>query len=193
MDNTATVTQWLDQLQAGDSAAAQKIWERYFSQLVKVAHVKLGSVPRRVSDQEDVAVEAFACFFRSVASGRFPRLNDRDDLWQLLLLLAERRAVDAQRRHFAKKRGGGRVRGDSVLDQHRNIGECQKPMPSTVEELAAFMRSHWNFEDQRLKQITLDKLQGYTNKEIASRQQMSVRSVERHISIIRNLLSDKND
>jgi hypothetical protein len=30
MLSTGSVTQWLDRLQAGDRAAAQKLWEGYF-------------------------------------------------------------------------------------------------------------------------------------------------------------------
>jgi len=36
---------------------------------------------RRVADEEDVVLAAFERFDHGVASGRFPKLNDRDDLW----------------------------------------------------------------------------------------------------------------
>ena len=32
----ASVTHWIDQLKAGDSRAAQQLWERYYRQLVKI-------------------------------------------------------------------------------------------------------------------------------------------------------------
>jgi hypothetical protein len=32
-----SVTRWIDQLQAGDLAAAQPLWERYFQLLVELA------------------------------------------------------------------------------------------------------------------------------------------------------------
>ena len=41
MPPDASVTQWLDRLKAGDPAAAQKLWERYFRRLVGLARKKL--------------------------------------------------------------------------------------------------------------------------------------------------------
>jgi len=36
-----------------------------------------------------VALSAFDSFCRAVDQGRFPRLNDRHDLWQILMLIAD--------------------------------------------------------------------------------------------------------
>ena len=36
----------------------------------------------RLADEEDVALSAFDSFCRGAEQGRFPRLDDRDDLWQ---------------------------------------------------------------------------------------------------------------
>ncbi len=38
---------WIGELQQGKSIAAQKIWERYFDQLVRLAQRRMGSLPRR--------------------------------------------------------------------------------------------------------------------------------------------------
>lgn len=37
-------------------------------------------------------LSAFHSFCRAAAQGRFPRLNDRNDLWQLLIVLSDRKA-----------------------------------------------------------------------------------------------------
>jgi hypothetical protein len=49
-----------------------------------LARAKLGGQPRRVADADDVVVSAFASFCRGAELGRFQRLEDRDDLWQVL-------------------------------------------------------------------------------------------------------------
>ena len=90
----ASVTQWIERLKAGDPGAAQKLWERYFRRLVGLARQKLRAAPRRAADEEDVALSAFDSFCRGAGQDCFPRLHDRLDLWQLLVLLTARKASD---------------------------------------------------------------------------------------------------
>jgi hypothetical protein len=87
MSTVSSVTQWVNRLQAGDRAAAQKLWEGYFQRLVRLARQKLRGTPRRARDEEDVALSAFDSFCRGAEAGRFPRLGDRADLWQLLVVI----------------------------------------------------------------------------------------------------------
>src|SRR5919206_1363508 len=111
----ASVTQWIDRLKAGDPDAAQKLWERYFRRLVRLARQKLRAAPRRAADEEDVALSAFDSFCRGLERGRFPQLQDRDDLWRLLVVITARKAVDQVQHEARAKRGGGPVQGESVL------------------------------------------------------------------------------
>src|ERR687886_50259 len=89
-----SVTRWLGRLQAGDPAAAQQLWERYFPRLVGLARQRLRGAPRRAADEEDVALSAFDSFCRGVARGRFPQLHDRNNLWGLLVLITARKALN---------------------------------------------------------------------------------------------------
>src|SRR5215471_12724816 len=82
-----SVTAWLAKFKGGDAEAVRPIWQRYFQDLVRHARRKLGPGPHTFGDEEDVAVSAFASFCRAVERGRFPRLDDRDDLWKVLLLI----------------------------------------------------------------------------------------------------------
>ena len=59
MASTGSVTTWVEQLRAGNRAAAQQLWERYFSRLVNLARTKLRGLRRRAADEEDVALSAF--------------------------------------------------------------------------------------------------------------------------------------
>src|SRR6516165_9840548 len=111
MSPGGSVTQWLGQAQAGDPAAAQQLWERYFGRLVAFARVKLQGAPRGMADEEDVALSAFDSFYRGVEQGRFPRLSDRDDLWQVLVVLTERKAINLMHHERRQKRGGSTVQG----------------------------------------------------------------------------------
>ena len=88
-DNSITV--WIQDLKAGNETAAQNLWQRYCQRLTHYARQKLGPMARRVADEEDMALMAFHSFCRGVADGRFPQLSDRNDLWQILLMMAERK------------------------------------------------------------------------------------------------------
>jgi len=59
MDTGAAVTAWLRRLNDGDAAGVQPLWEHYFERLVRLARKKLAGVPRRIADEEDVALSAF--------------------------------------------------------------------------------------------------------------------------------------
>src|SRR5262249_17794515 len=106
-----SVTQWIESLKAGDAHAAQNLWQRYFEALVRQARVRLRPAPKAVADGEDAALSAFDSFGRGGARNRYPQLHDRDDLWRLLVVITERKAVDQARRQRRKKRGAGRVHG----------------------------------------------------------------------------------
>src|SRR5215467_8292239 len=116
-DEGGSVTCWLGHLKDGDQAAAQPLWERYFSRLVVVARGKLKKLRRTTADQdeEDAALSAFNSFCDGAARGRFPQLADRDDLWRLLVVITARKAMAQAQRQGRKKRGSGRVVDEATL------------------------------------------------------------------------------
>ena len=61
-----------------------------------------------MADEEDAALDAFNSFLAGVVRGRFPQLNDRDDLWRLLVVLTVRKAI-GQRRDLTRQKRGGRA------------------------------------------------------------------------------------
>src|SRR5262245_40771266 len=60
MPPPSSVTTWLQRLRAGDTAAAQVLWQRYYTDLVRLAHAHLAACVRRTVDAEDIALSAFA-------------------------------------------------------------------------------------------------------------------------------------
>jgi len=63
----------------------------------------MGTLPRQVVGSEDVALDVFACLCRGVVNGRFPKLDNRADLWKILLKINHDTVVDVIRRQNAKK------------------------------------------------------------------------------------------
>src|SRR5262249_38978130 len=93
MPSGGSVSRLIDGLVVGDAAAVQALWERYFRRLVGLARKKLQSAPRRLEDEEDVALSAFASFCRAAEAGRFPQLLDREGLWRLLVVITVRKVA----------------------------------------------------------------------------------------------------
>jgi DNA-directed RNA polymerase specialized sigma24 family protein len=196
MSSEGTVTHWLRQLEAGDQDAARQLWQRYYQELVDLARARLGSTPRRVSDEEDVALSVLRCLYDGAARGQFTALVNRQELWRLLAAITVRKVIDHQRHLSKHKRGGGKVRGDSVL-QGGN-GDCSGAGfdeilgdATTPEVLAIaaeeFQRLMVLLDDDRLQQIAQFKLNGFTNEEIAQRHGLTARSIERKLQRIRQV------
>lgn len=115
MSSEGPISRWVAALKGGDAAAAQPLWERYHRRLVTLARQKLSPARRRAADEEDVVQNAFHSFFRGVSAGRFPQLNDRDNLWRLLVVITARKALDQLAHDHRKRRGGGTVQGESGI------------------------------------------------------------------------------
>jgi DNA-directed RNA polymerase specialized sigma24 family protein len=194
------VTQWLYALQGGDSAAAQKLWERYFERLVRFALTRLPGQFRRAADEEDVALSAFHSFCLGVERGRFPQLADREDLWRLLLTITARKAQVQVRHQTRQKRGGGKVVGESGLRKADadspdagGLGQIlgPEPTPELAAEVAEECQRLMNLlGDEVLRSIALLKMEGYTVDEIAERVGCARRSVERRLQLIRKTWTD---
>jgi DNA-directed RNA polymerase specialized sigma24 family protein len=197
MATDGSVSRWLEQLQRGDAAAVQPLWERYFPRLVGLARHKLRAGPRRAVDEEDVALSAFDSFFRGADQGRFPQLTDRDNLWHLLVTLTARKAGKVRRAERRQKRGGGAVRGESALldlagatESGGNLDQVvgPEPTPEFAAEVADECRRLLDrLGNPELCSIALWKMEGATDEEIAARLGYVLRTVQRRVQLIRRL------
>ena len=195
MSGTGSVTHWIRRLQAGEQAAFQKLWERYFRRLVALARKRLRGTPRCAADEEDVALSAFDSFFRRAREGRVPNLFDRNDLWQLLVLIAGRKASNLAKHERRQRRGGGKVQHASTLP-HRDgseqsllfadlIGREPEPVVAAqvVEEYERLLE---RLDDDVLRSVAVWKLEGHTNNEIAGKLGRAPATVERKLRMIRD-------
>jgi DNA-directed RNA polymerase specialized sigma24 family protein len=197
MSSGGSVTHWIRELQAGNQLAAQRLWEKYFHRLVRLADTRLKHLPRRAADEEDVALSAFDSFCRGAEQGRFPQLSDRDDLWQLLVMLTGRKAADLVQRECRQKRGGGKIRGDSAFasPQDSTGGEVgidqvigSEPSPEFAAQVADECRHLLALlDDPELRAIALWKMEGYTNAEIAQKLGYVTVTIERRLRLIRGI------
>ena len=190
------VTQWINKLSGGDQRAAQVLWETYFSRLVRYARRRLDGLPLRAADEEDVALSAMHSFCRGMERHRFDHVNDRNDLWKLLVTITARKACAQRRRQYAEKRGGGQVRGESVFfdRNHENGSEDgigailgEEPTPALACMVAENCQQMLDsLEDETLRKVAIHALEGYTPEESAEKLGCVRRTVERKLERIRN-------
>jgi RNA polymerase sigma factor (sigma-70 family) len=200
MSSEGSVTRWVTALKSGDLAAAQVLWERYYRQLVTLARQKLRSARRREADEEDVVQNAFHSFFRGVARGRFPQLEDRDNLWRLLVVITSRKALDQLAREHSKRQGGGTIPDSSRISPERPrwddpaleqiVGE--EPTPEFAAQVAEqYQRLLDLLGDESLCRVAVWKMEGLTNDEIAEQLACSRRTVARKLETIRIIWSQE--
>ena len=197
MSSFGSVTHWIGQLKSGDSVAVQKLWDRYFQKLVRLARRKLQHSPRRAADEEDVALSAFQSFCRRASQGRYPRLDDRDNLWRLLVVITARRAWDLMESERCQKRGGGKVSGESALRRGAGAADSEKgladvvgeePTPEFAAQIAEeFQRLLDQLESAELRAVAIWKMEGFTNGEIAAKLGCVEGTVERRLRVIRTI------
>lgn len=186
MSDPGSISRWLGELKAGNLDAAQPLWVRYFERMVALARNCLQAGPRAMADEEDVATSAFASFCRCMTADRFPRLDDRDDLWKILMSLTARKAADLIHHENRLKRGGAGLRGGRDIDWEEVIGS--QPTPEFVVQVAEeYQRLLDRLGNDSLRTIALWKLEGYTTHEIAERIGCTGRTVERKLRVIRSI------
>jgi DNA-directed RNA polymerase specialized sigma24 family protein len=194
-DDHGSVTSWIDHLKAGDQEAAQRLWERYFEKLVRLARARLIAARRRsgVEDEEDAALSVLENICAGAKEGRFPQLKDRDDLWRMLVVITARKVRDQLRRQGRKKRGGGLVLGEAALpgDGSDGAGGLDRIVgDDPTPEFAAMVAEEFQnllglLDGDAFRKIAVWRLEGYSNDDIARNLGCSVRTVNYKVRYIR--------
>jgi RNA polymerase sigma factor (sigma-70 family) len=203
MGHHGSVTRLIYDLRSDDSAvrneAARLIWQRYFHGLLELARSNLDKRIRQRTDEEDVAQSMFKSFCSRQQRGEFD-LSGRDELWRLLVTITLRKARNAANAHRRKNRDVAREQRATTGDPSR-LGQwtfeemdCAGPTPEEAMVLnEALERRLQALENPELRQISLWRLEGYTNREIAEKFCCTERSIERKLGRIRSLWSSFDD
>jgi len=200
MSSPGSVTRWLQQPSEGDRGIIEQLWQRYYPRLVQLARSRLQGTPALQNEAEDVALSAFDNFCRGAEASRFPQLFDRDDLWQLLVVITARKAANLVRHALRAKRGGGRVVSLSAAPACSPEAEgtlfaeliAREPDPQFAAQAAEeYRRLLAALDDSVLRSVAVWKMEGYTNAEVAARLGLSLPTVERKLRLIRKVWEDE--
>jgi DNA-directed RNA polymerase specialized sigma24 family protein len=193
-----SITMWIDGIKTGDESDIQRLWDRYFERLVRLAAARLPARGRRSFDEEDVALSAFHSFCNRAGRGQFPQLSGRDDLWRLLATITVRKAIETMRHQTRKRRGGGHVLGESALlvgegASGEGLAEVLGREP-TPDQVASFADDYRRFlarlREPVLLTIALRRLEGESVEEVARALNVSTRTVDRKLQLIRAIWSE---
>jgi RNA polymerase sigma factor (sigma-70 family) len=199
-EEPGSISRWLPGLKAGRPEAVEAIWRRYYDRVLAVARRRLGRGPHQaVEDGEDVALSALHGLADAAARGRFDRLDDRSDLWQVLAAITEKKVLHRRRWYSRWKRSGrpaaggeGLAPGGSRHDLTVGVAGllAQAVSKEPAPERAVILREQLEhlldaLPDETLRQIAEWRLQGASNAEVAQRLGRAVRTVERKVELIR--------
>ncbi len=193
MTNDDPITVWIDKLRRGDALAAENLWNHFFIRIYDLAKHKLKLSTRRVYDEEDAAQSAFNSVCAGIMAGRFPDLQDRDNLWRLLLTITARKVAHQHRHDQQQRRDVRRNRSDFVFaDSADTAIPAVDHIPSlepTPEFAAEFVETceilFQSLDDPQLRNVVTLRMEGYTDTEIADRLKCSRRTVQRRLEVIR--------
>jgi DNA-directed RNA polymerase specialized sigma24 family protein len=180
-DDRGSISRWLLIVKASDDravvdAAVRALWERYFDRLVRLARERQRTPRNGTREEEDVALSAIMSFCTRAAAGKFPRLDDRYDLWRILVTIASRKV--------ARLRGRRRpTRSDvDLLDQVVGREPSPELAAMVTEELGRLLAA---LPNDSYRTIASMKLEGFTNDEIAHRLGCCTKNVEYKLRNIR--------
>src|SRR5438876_988833 len=107
MSSSGSVTRLIRRVKDGDAAAGHELFARYFRRVLGLARLKLQGKSLATADEEDVVQSALAGFFLGAERGQYTQLDDRDDLWHLLVKITIRKAHKLVKQQRARKRHPG--------------------------------------------------------------------------------------
>ncbi|MGE3817953.1 MAG: ECF-type sigma factor [Isosphaeraceae bacterium] len=188
---SAPVTRWLIELRQGDEAAAGRLWDHLHRRLLTLAEREVAHKAPSGFDGEDVALSAFHTLCQSLRQGRYGDVDNRDELWQLLLVITINKARRRVRDENRLRRGGGLSRSDDGGEFLSSIvsPEPDPQMVSMAREECQRLLGSLGSRDLQL--VVLLKAEGYTDEQVAENLGCTRRTVQRRLALIRDLWAEE--
>lgn len=185
----------MERLHRGDRQAASAVVARFADRLTAVASRYLHPRLRPKLDPEDVAQAAFQNFFEQCTRGEL-RLEGWDDLWALMVVIAQRRCAWEGRYHLAARRD---VRRES--DRHPDSDELSfaesfaatEPAPDNAAILAETFENLLNRLSTDDQEVVMHALHGCTVPEISRLTGRTSRTVYRVLHRLKEMLHDNGE
>jgi hypothetical protein len=168
-EDIGSVSHWLKELKTGDSLAVEAIWHRYYQRVVELASRKMKVNPDRAVDGEDIAQLAMHRFCTNATLGCYPNLDDREQLWDLLVVFTLNRIRKHLRACNRLKRSGLHTQVFE-FSQLEVLKDLQTPeAPTIMADMVDAWLKRLDQEDPsgQLKQIAIWSMDGISGSDIA--------------------------
>lgn len=178
----------------GDQRAADLLYGRYFEQMMRIIGAQIPAKIRGRVAPEDVAQSVFRTVFRRLRRGEF-QFQDDQDIWKLLVTVALNKTRSQTSKNLAARRDVNRETriGDVPIDE--SLSQRLQSQPS-ISEVLAFRETlallFARLANDEVEVIQL-RLEGYTQEEIATRLQVTTRTVRRKLTTIRQAVGELLD
>jgi RNA polymerase sigma-70 factor, ECF subfamily len=183
MDSPESLTDLAQRCQAGDRAAADRLFALYAGRLMGVAEQHLSRRVAAREDGEDVVQSVFRTFFRRHQAGDF-RIDNSASLWRLLVKITVLKARAKGRHHTAEKRD---VRAEAGNDAWLSEASARDPGPAEAAALVDLIETALRGLEPLHGQVLELLLQGQSVAEIAQQLGKTRQAVYR----IRELLQQR--
>lgn len=184
-----SVSGWIAKMREGDASAIGNLVARYFGKLAQFADNKLRRGIRVTDDGEDIAISVLQTITCNTAKGRFPNLQDRDDLWFLMIVIAQHVVIDRQRTELRREKMIAPTHTMTDLLEKYNVNLAQflsqdDSQARLLEILDCWEELLKTLPDDRNRDVARLKIQGYSNREIGNLLEMVPRTVDRKVKLI---------
>jgi len=158
---------------AGDDAAGEALFERYFDRLTRLVRSKMGWRLKRVEGSSDVAQSVMRTVFRRSRSDADIHTDAEGSLWPLLAAIAVNKLCNRAKYWQRQRRD---QRREVALDETFDSLE-RGPTPEDVAELEDLIEHLLEPFPERRRRILQLVLQDRPTQEIAEAVQVSQRTV----------------
>ena len=177
---TGSVTGNIRRAQIGDDLAFEWLWHRYYKSLVRHLEKLAGKPGFEPFDPEDIAHSVFVAFHDGLSQEKFHSLNGRFQLWKLLTLIGLRKAINSAKKDFVYRHSiehsgiTERLVIDDSFDDLRFEEELEHCLSLLDNE----------HQSQRLRELALLKIKGYSNTRIADELGWTRKTVALRLNLI---------
>jgi RNA polymerase sigma factor (sigma-70 family) len=170
--------------QAGDEDAAAQLFDRYQGKLIPLVASHLNEKLKPRLEADELVQSILKSAFRVTREGQ-TQFTDDTGFWKWLVTVALNKVFKRIERETAAKRDPQR----EVRSQGRDVflADClsQRPTTAQVVEVADLMEHILKRLDDDQTQALMLKLEGYTQKEIAAKLNVSEKTIQRRSEKIR--------
>jgi RNA polymerase sigma-70 factor, ECF subfamily len=195
MAQDSSFEELLANLRKRDNAAADRVFQRFQSQLIALASRHLDSRLFRKLDPEDVIQSVFQTLFNRLANGQF-ELGNWDTLWGLLTRITVRKCGKWTEYFHTRGRDIDREVSPSPGLSESDTGLefiDRDPTPAEALTLAETVQELMRGLSEREQQVVSLSLQGVPPLEISERVGCSLSKVYRVLDHVRDRLKHMRD